>query len=43
MEIKCSRCGANLEIEITNCMIIIHPDKRSSMVAENSVAYKEKT
>lgn len=42
MEIKCSRCGANLEIEITNGMIIFHPDKSLSMVAENSVGYKEK-
>ena len=42
MEIRCSRCGANLEIEITNGMIIFHPDNRISMVAENSVGYKEK-
>ncbi len=42
MEIRCSRCGANLKIEITNGMIIFHPDKNISMVAENSVEYKEK-
>ncbi|MBC8589918.1 hypothetical protein [Wansuia hejianensis] len=41
MEIKCFRCGANLEIEITNGVIIYHPDKRLSMVAESSADYKE--
>ncbi len=42
MEIKCSKCGANIEIEINNGMIIFHPDKKISMVAEGSVGYKEK-
>lgn len=41
MEIKCSRCGANLEVEITNGIITYHPDKRLSMVAECSADYEE--
>lgn len=41
MEIRCSRCGANLEIEITNGVITYHPDKRLSMVAEDSADFKE--
>lgn len=42
MEIKCSKCGANLEIEIIDGTIIFHPDKKISMIAENSTEYKEK-
>ena len=41
MEIKCSRCGANLEVEITNGIITYHPDKRLSMVAECSADYED--
>lgn len=37
MEIKCSRCGANLEVEITNGIITYHPDKRLSVFVNPKV------
>lgn len=42
MEIRCSKCGANIEVEINNGMIIFRPDEKISIVAESKSEYKVK-